>query len=108
MPGILERLDLRVAVRAFGRFEQHVVIGVRIERRVEIDQINAAIRDMFAQDVEIVPEIERAGHAANTGARAVKGKRAMQVRWGLRDCPLPLRERVGRSEENTYERQSLM
>ena len=57
--------NARIAVRAFGGLEQDVVIGVRIERRVEIDQINALVRDMLAQDVEIVPEIELVGHASS-------------------------------------------
>ena len=64
VPGILERLDLRVAVVAFGRFEQDVVVGVRIERRIEIDQVHALVLYVIAQDVEIVAVIERVGHAA--------------------------------------------
>ena len=64
VPGILERLDLRVAVVAFGRFEQDVVVGVRIERRVEVDQVHAFGAHVIAQDVEIVAVIERVGRAS--------------------------------------------
>ncbi len=62
VPRILERLDLRVAVRALGRLEQDIVIGVRIERRVEIDKVHAFVSDMFAQHVQIVAIIELVGH----------------------------------------------
>ena len=57
VPGVLERLDLAFAAVPLGTLEQDVVIGVRIERRVEIDQIYALAGDMFAQDVQIVAEM---------------------------------------------------
>ena len=54
MPGILERFDLAVGRRAGRRLEQDVVVGVRVERRVEIDEIDALVGDMLAQHLEIV------------------------------------------------------
>jgi len=54
VPAVLERLDLAVRAMAAGRLEQDVVIGVRVEWRVEIDEIDARIGDMRAQRVEIV------------------------------------------------------
>ncbi len=48
VPRILESLDLRL--RAFARrcLEQHIVRGVRVERRVEIDQVDAFVFDRLA------------------------------------------------------------
>ena len=60
--GVLERLDLRIAAAAGLELEQHVVIGVRVERRIEVDQIDAVARDVIAQDIEIVA-IEKLVHA---------------------------------------------
>ena len=54
MPGVLERLDLRIGQHAGGRTKQDVIIGVRIERRVEIDQIDAVGGHMLPQHVDIV------------------------------------------------------
>jgi hypothetical protein len=63
VPGVVERLDLRRRLRAARRLEQHVVGGVRIERRVEIDEIDAFAGDAGAQHSEIVTIIELVGHA---------------------------------------------
>ena len=46
-----------------GPAKQHIVIGVRIERRVEVDQIDALGLDALAQHVEIVAVIQVIGHA---------------------------------------------
>jgi len=63
MLGVVERLDLRLRLRAARRFEQHVVGGVRIEWRIEIDEIDALAGDAGAQHVEIVAVVELVGHA---------------------------------------------
>ena len=56
-PGILERLDLRCRLSAvFG--EQDVIGGVRIEWRVEVDEIDALIGDVASQDIEVVAVVE--------------------------------------------------
>ena len=39
--------------------EKHVVIAVRIERRVEVDQIDILVLDVVAQDLEIVTVVKR-------------------------------------------------
>ena len=46
------------------RAEEDVVAGVRIKRRVEVDQVHARIGDVLAQHLEIVAVIERVGHWA--------------------------------------------
>ncbi len=63
VPGVLERLDLRLGALAARRLEQHVVGGLTVERRVEIDQIDARIGDVIAQDVEIVAVEQVVVHA---------------------------------------------
>ncbi len=54
VPGIAEGFDLRRRFFAGRRLEKHIVGSVGVKRRVEIDQIDAFIRDAVAQDVEIV------------------------------------------------------
>lgn len=41
------------------REEQHAVVGVQVERRVDIDEIDALRRDALAQHVEVVAVVER-------------------------------------------------
>jgi hypothetical protein len=48
-----------VRPRARRRLEQHVVAGVRVERRVEADQVDAGVGDVLAQHLEVVAVIER-------------------------------------------------
>ena len=62
VPGVLERLDLRLRLLAGRRLEQHVIGRVGIERRVEIDQIDALAANLLAQNFEIVTVIEPVGH----------------------------------------------
>ncbi len=64
VPGIVERLDLRLALVAVRRLEQHIVGGVGIERRVEIDEIDALAGDVLAQHREVVTIEQLVGHAA--------------------------------------------
>ncbi len=53
MPRILKGVDLRFASHAFRGFEEQVVIALRIERRVEINQIDRLIRNVLAQHLQI-------------------------------------------------------
>src|SRR4051794_18200246 len=62
MPSVLECLDLRVGALARRSLEQHVVIGLAVERRVEIDQVDALVRDLAAQYVEVVAVIKCVRH----------------------------------------------
>lgn len=52
-------------------FEQNFVAGVRVERRVEIDEIDRRVREMLAvaQDVQIVAVVELV-HRASMEERA--------------------------------------
>ena len=59
MPGILERPDLRMfcvgaGAQRLGRREQDVVAGVRVERRVGIDEGDALVAGLRAPPVEVV------------------------------------------------------
>ena len=58
VPGVVEGGDLgrRLLAALFG--EQDVIRGVRVERRVEVDQVDALVLDLLAQDAEVVPEVE--------------------------------------------------
>ena len=38
--------------------EEHVVSGVGVEGRVEVDEVNARVRHLPAQDVEVVAKVE--------------------------------------------------
>jgi hypothetical protein len=58
MPGVLEGFNLRLAVVAARRFEEQVVVALGIERRVEIDEVNGCVRNVLAEDLEIVAVIE--------------------------------------------------
>ncbi|HEY1770298.1 MAG TPA: hypothetical protein VGG02_08590 [Chthoniobacterales bacterium] len=58
MPGILERLDLRLARPSLRQLEKQVVIALRIKRRVEIDQIHRLIRDLLPQHLQVIPVVE--------------------------------------------------
>lgn len=58
VPRILERLDLRVGAVPGLRLEQNVVVGVRVERRVEVDEIDALVRDAVVQDLQIVAVVK--------------------------------------------------
>ena len=57
-PRVFEGGHLRLGGVSLGRFEIDVVDALRIERRVEIDQVNGFVRDVFVQDVEIVAVVE--------------------------------------------------
>jgi len=58
VPGVVERLDLRLRPRAGRRAEQDIVGGLRVERRVEINEVHASGIDMFAQYVEVVAIVQ--------------------------------------------------
>jgi hypothetical protein len=59
MPSIVKGLDLRLALMPVRRPEENIVTGVRVERRIEIDEIDALIGDVLAQNGEVVAIIER-------------------------------------------------
>jgi hypothetical protein len=54
VPGILEGGDLRFALGPRFVLEEDVIAAVGVEGRVEIDEIDALVGDVFAQDVEVV------------------------------------------------------
>jgi len=56
MPGVLEGHDLRVRFVSLRRFEENGIIALRIKRRIEINEIDRFIRDVLAENIEIVAE----------------------------------------------------
>ncbi len=57
-PCVVERFDLREALFAVRGLEQLVIAGIRVERRVQIDQVDTLGRDTLPQDGEVVAIIQ--------------------------------------------------
>ena len=55
MPRVFESHDLRIGFESALVFEKHVVVAVRIERRVEIDEIDRFVLDIPPQDIRLSP-----------------------------------------------------
>jgi hypothetical protein len=53
-------VELRLAHLTAGFAEEDVVVGVRIERRIEIDEVDALVREFapVAQPLQIIAEVE--------------------------------------------------
>jgi len=62
VPGVVEGLDLGGRLVARGPLEQHVVAGVRVGRRVEVDEVDRRACDAVAQERQIVAVVEVVGH----------------------------------------------
>ena len=62
VPRILESLDLGLGLLTGRSLKQDVIGGVRIERRVEINQVNRFIRDALPEHGEIVTVIKSVAH----------------------------------------------
>ena len=58
VPGVLEGGDLGSGLLAAFFLEEDVVVGVGVEGRVEVDEVNGGVGDVVAEDVEVVAEIE--------------------------------------------------
>ena len=56
--GVLKRLDLRLAVLPLGRFEEEIVVALGVERRVEVDEVHGFVREVVAEDVEVVAVVK--------------------------------------------------
>jgi len=65
VPCVLEGLDLRVRLLSRRTFKQHVVVGLAIERGVQVNQIYALALDLIAEDGEIIAVVETI-HSANS------------------------------------------
>jgi hypothetical protein len=63
-PGIGESVELRLAYFAAGLAEEDIVIGIRIKRRIEINEIDAGIGKFFRapQPAEVIAEIKPVRH----------------------------------------------
>jgi hypothetical protein len=62
VPGVSEGANLRARLLARLVAEQDVVRRVRVERRVEVDEVDGLRRDVVAQDSQVVAEV-RGGSA---------------------------------------------
>ena len=58
LPGILERLDLRGGLRSVLLSKEDVVRRVRVEGRIEIDEIHRLVWDVPAEHVQVVAVVE--------------------------------------------------
>ncbi len=54
VPAIAKGFDLRLALVPVRRLEKHIIIRVGIERRIEIDEIDALVFDVLAQNGKVV------------------------------------------------------
>src|SRR3984893_11416988 len=72
MPSIFERSDLRRRFCSGWRPEQHVEAGVRVEWRIQVNEIDALAFYMFSEDVKIISEIEHIGHKGGLRAGAAR------------------------------------
>ena len=77
VPGVVERLDLLAGGAARLVAEEHVVAGVGVEGRVEVDQVHAGVGDLLAEHGEVVAVEERAvqvvGSEHRRGLRGFSG-----------------------------------
>ena len=58
VPGVVEGVNLGGGALAARLLEQDVVGGVGVEGRVEVDEVDALVRDVFPEDAEVVAEVE--------------------------------------------------
>src|ERR1017187_9149759 len=58
MPCVTERFDLRLGPLSRRATEQHVVVGLAIERWIEIDEIHAFALDLISKNGEVVAVVE--------------------------------------------------
>jgi hypothetical protein len=64
MPGVLKSGYLGSGTSPVSLRKQHVVVGVRVERWVQVDQVHRLRGDVLPQNIEVVPVVEGvpAGH----------------------------------------------
>jgi len=70
VPGVLEGEELGIGRVAGLVFEDDVVVAVRVERGVEVDQVDAGVGQVAAQDVEVVAVGEDVGASSIIGPPA--------------------------------------
>ena len=94
-PGVLERLDLRRRPRPVAFGEQHVVVGVRVERRIEVDEIDRPVGDVPSENVQVVA-VEELVFLASSQAWAASSLPAVhEVQLRRRDARRRGQDRVG-------------
>lgn len=69
-PGVLERLDLRRCQSAAPGGEENVVALVALEGRVEVDEIDRFVSDVFPENREVVAVVEGVLRQGRNQARA--------------------------------------
>ena len=73
LPGVGECLDLRRRPLAGLLPEQHVVGGVGVEGRVQVDQVHGLVGHVLPQDVQVVAVVEGVGHDGPIKAHGARG-----------------------------------
>ena len=61
VPSVVESSNLGRRLVAAALAKQHVVGGIGIEGRVEINQVNAGVGNVLAEDGQVVAEVEAVG-----------------------------------------------
>ena len=91
VPGVVEGVDLGGGGLAARLLEEDVVGGVRVEGRVEVDEVDALVLHALAQDGEVVAEVEGVGGVrhgvmvAGMGRVGARGRWQVGItRWGMR------------------------
>lgn len=74
LPGVVKGFDAGVGASARCALEQHIIGGVGIEGRVQIDKIDRLVLHMRAQHIQIVAIVKPVLHAAHPNANRGRGK----------------------------------
>jgi len=100
MPSVLKREQLRVALPARLILENDVVVAIRVEGRVEVDEVDAGVGDVATEDLEVVAVVQDVGvHAGDYGRRL---PRPADLRRGFQASPLHFGAAVGRRRSRRF------
>ena len=89
LPRVCERLDLRGRLLPGPLPKQDVVAGIRVERRVEVDEVHRLVGHVLSEDVEVIAVVEGVGHGGNMKGtiliiRALRGTSSTRQARGRR------------------------
>jgi hypothetical protein len=59
MPCVFERLDLRMRFGTARRLEEKIVIGLTVEWRIQIDEIDRLILYLVAENRQVIAVVEK-------------------------------------------------
>src|ERR1019366_1765785 len=93
VPRILEGFNLGLGLFTARRFEQNVIVGLTVKRRVKVNEVNALGGNGSPQHLQIVAVVKLVGHCFSifgSEQRPVEGSSAHAEKGsdGLRGLPL--------------------